>query len=439
MKDTKDLEFQIFACMLIHPKVIDEVDFDDKYFKFKNVLHYMIDLYHKYHGIDSNIIIQDGNNTNAMMFVMELIEYEINWKNIYGYYKQLKETWRNNNIDILTEQFKNKKITYNDFTKKMFNITNEDFDDEELLKVNDINNEVKIEREYTDIDELDYLLKGLEYGKLSLFSGITNHGKTTLMIQFAKNFIKEHKKVFYFSGEQTAEEFKNFLYVGMCKKEQLEFVKDEHNSRIYDTKPKDEILKYFDNIYANDLVVYNNNIIQNDVDKMIKVMKKAFNQGVRLFFIDNFMQLDNSEKLEEQTRIVELFKRFAMKNNVIVCLVAHPRKTQFMKNRLTIFDIAGTQNIANKSANICTIMRTDLLNESDYNEIKSVLIKNNYNIDQCDSVIEVLKTKGNACKMVGLKYDRETKVYYEANKCSESEVEMFEENKNKKRRNSSYE
>jgi hypothetical protein len=172
---------------------------------------------------------------------------------------------------------------------------------------------------------------------------------------------------------------------------------------------------------------------------MIKVMKKAYNQGVRLFFIDNFMQLDNSEKLEEQTKIVELFKRFAMKNNVIVCLVAHPRKTQFMKSRLTIFYIAGTQNIANKSANICTIMRTDLLNEADYKEVENVLLGNNYDIKKCDAVVEVLKTKGNACKMVGLKYNREIKNYYEAERINAEEYKAFLETKEKRRRNSNYE
>ena len=439
MEDTKDLEFQIFTCILLHPEIIDNFDFEDKYFKYKNILNYMIELYYKYQGLDTNIIIKDNRNPNAMDLVFELLNYEVRWQNIFGYYKQLKETWRNNNIDLVTNQFKNKQINYNEFTKKMFELTNDDFDDEELLKPNDIDNELKVEREYTQIDELDYLLKGLEYGKLSLFSGITNHGKTTLMIQFAKNLIRQHKKVFYFSGEQTAEEFKNYLYVGMCTKDQLEFIRDEYNPRIYDTKPKDEVLKYFDNVFANDFVVYNNNIIQNDIDKMIKVMKKAFYQGVRIFFIDNFMQLDNSEKLEEQTRIVEMFKRFAMKHNVIVCLVAHPRKTQFMKSRLTIFDIAGTQNIANKSANICTIMRTDLLNESDYSEVETVLMNNNYDIKKCDAVIEVLKTKGNACKMVGLKYNKELKVYCEAQHCSEQDLQKFQESKNKKRRNSNYE
>ena len=438
MKDTRELEFQIFACMLMNPEIIDQLTFEVKYFKYGKILIYLTDLYHQYQGLDINIISHDGKNDRAMSFIIDLLEYEVSWKNIFGYYKQLKEIWRNNNIDLVTEKFKRKQIDYNEFSKQMFELTNEDFDDEELLKPTEIASNVNVQREYTYINELDFLLKGLEYGKLNLFSGITNHGKTTLMIQFAKNFIKRHKKVFYFSGEQTAEEFKNYLYVGMCKKDQLKFVQDLYNPRIYDTMPKDEVVRYFDNIYENDFYVYNNNVIENNINKMIKVMKKAYNRGVRLFFVDNFMQLDNSEKLEEQTKIVEAFKRFAMKNNSIVCLVAHPRKTQFMKNRLTIFDIAGTQNIANKSSNICTIMRTDLLNDTDYEEMRSMLLKNNYDINQCDSIVEVLKTKGNACKVVGLKYDPELKSYYEAPRLSVSEVQNKKEEHLRKRTNQTY-
>lgn len=438
MKDTKDLEYRIFACILMKPKIIDEFELDGKYFKDNKILECLIDIYKKYHGLDTSIIIQDGRFKKSMNLIIELLNYEVVYTNIYGYYKQLKETWRNNNIEMITTKFKNGIISYDNFTQEIYRYTNENFDEDELLAPYEISDELKVEREYTDIDELDYLLKGLEYGKLSLFSGITNHGKTTLMIQFAKNFIRKHKKVFYFSGEQTAEEFKNYLYVGMCTKDQIEFVRDKHNSRIYDTKPKDEVLKYFNNIYFNDFYVYNNNLVENNVDKMIKVMNKALNNGVRIFFIDNFMQLDNSEKLEEQTRIVEMFKRFAMQNNVIVCLVAHPRKTQFMKNRLTIFDIAGTQNIANKSSNICTIMRTDLLNENDTKEVENVLMNNNYKISDCDAVVEVLKTKGNACKMVGLKYNKELKVYYEAPRSSEKDFIEYQESKKKKRRAESY-
>lgn len=435
MKDTKTLEYRIFGCLIIKPQILEYYEFEEKYFTEKNFLNYLKECYRKYKNIDVPILTQNGKYLKMIDLMFEAADTEINSSNIYGYYKQLKENWRENQIEFLTNQLKNKQIEFVDFSKQMFELTKDDFDDEELLTLDKINNLAKIEREYTEIKELDYLLKGLEYGKMNLWSGITNHGKTTLMIQIAKECLKKHKKIFYFSGEQSAEEFKNYLYVGMCKKEYLEYLKDEHNERIIDIKPKEEIINYFDNLYSKELFLYNNNLIENDINKMIKVMKKAFNQGTRIFFIDNFMQLDNSEMLEEQTKIVEQFKRFARDKKCIVNLVAHPRKTQFQKSRLTIFDIAGTQNIANKSANICTIMRKDMLNDSDLEEVKKVLLLNDYDIERCDSILEVLKTKGNACKMVGLVYDKDTKTYKEAIKLpSEEAMQIYQQRSQKKRR-----
>ena len=435
MKDTKTLEYRIFGCLIIKPQILEYYEFEEKYFTEKNFLNYLKECYRKYKNIDVPILTQNGKYLKMIDLMFEAADTEINSNNIYGYYKQLKENWRENQIEFLTNQLKNKQIEFVDFSKQMFELTKDDFDDEELLTLDKINNLARIEREYTEIKELDYLLKGLEYGKMNLWSGITNHGKTTLMIQIAKECLKKHKKIFYFSGEQSAEEFKNYLYVGMCKKEYLEYLKDEHNERIIDIKPKEEIINYFDNLYSKELFLYNNNLIENDINKMIKVMKKAFNQGTRIFFIDNFMQLDNSEMLEEQTKIVEQFKRFARDKKCIVNLVAHPRKTQFQKSRLTIFDIAGTQNIANKSANICTIMRKDMLNDSDLEEVKKVLLLNDYDIERCDSILEVLKTKGNACKMVGLVYDKDTKTYKEAIKLpSEEAMQMYQQRNQKKRR-----
>ena len=434
MKNIKEIENKIFSCIILHPKILEEYDFDEKYFIEKNFLRYLIKCYNEYKNLEITTISQNGKYPKLISLCIELMQEEISWKSIYGYYKQLKEMWRDNQIEIITNQLKNKQIEFSEFSKQMFELTKDDFDDEELLTLDKINNLTEIEREYTEIRELDYLIKGLEYGRMNLWSGITNHGKTTLMIQIAKECLKKHKKIFYFSGEQSAEEFKNYLYVGMCNKDQLEFLKDKHNERIIDTKPKDEIINYFDNIYSKELFLYNNNLIENDINKMIKVMRKAFNQGVRIFFIDNFMQLDNSEMLEEQTKIVEQFKRFARDKKCIVNLVAHPRKTQFQKSRLTIFDIAGTQNIANKSANICTIMRKDMLNDSDLEEVKKMLLLNDYDIERCDSILEVLKTKGNACKMVGLVYDKETKTYKEAYKMPSDEAKKLYQNNQRKRR-----
>ena len=423
----QELEEKIFCSILICPKLLEEINFNSVYFKNDKFLNLLKKIYQSYNGLDVSIITSlSKDKGKASEFIANVLTKEVTSANAFAYYKRLRELYFEETVMEYANKLSSQEINYQEFNQKINELNNLDFDSQEILNPNDITINVEVEREYTNIKELDYLLKGVEYGKLTLWSGITNAGKTSLMTQFAKECLKQHKKIFYFSGEQTASEFKNYLYVGMCTKEQLDFIKDPKNERIYDTKPKQQVIDYFDNIYSSELFIYNNDIPNNTIDNMIKVMTKALNQGVRIFFIDNFMQLDNSEKLEEQTRIVEKFKRFARDKNAIINLVAHPRKTQFMKCRLTIFDIAGTQNIANKSANICSIIRTDMLTDTERDEVGYVLYKSGYNIDRCDGIVEVIKTKGNSCKMVGLEYDKEFKTYKEASKLSKNELVSLE-------------
>ncbi len=426
--DENEIEEFLLACIFLYPEVTKEINFEDKFFVNKKLLNMFKKVYQEYGYLDIPLIVQLAKDKQkALDRIMALMEYVVIKDSTSSYYQRLKEKYIKDETNKLVAKLNTLEIDYQEFTDCVKELNEIEISNNNgLLTTKDIVIDEKIEREYTNISELDYLLKGIEYGKLSLWSGITNHGKTTLMIQFAKECLKQHKKIFYFSGEQSASEFKNYLYVGMCRKEQLDFIKDSHNDKIYDTKPKQEVIDYFDDIYSSDLYIYDNNMLDNTVTNMLKTMKNALHKGVRIFFIDNFMQLDNSERLEEQTRIVELFKRFARDNNVIVNLVAHPRKTQFMKSRLTIFDIAGTQNIANKSSNICTIMRTDILSDTEKSEIGYMLFKSGFNIERCDGIVEVIKTKGNNCKMVGLIYDQEFKTYKQSPKLSQDELKSLE-------------
>ena len=414
--DENEIEEFLLACIFLYPEVTKEINFEDKFFVNKKLLNMFKKVYQEYGYLDIPLIVQLAKDKQkALDRIMALMGYVVVKDNTSSYYQRLKEKYIKDETNKLVAKLNMLEIDYQEFTDCIKELNEiETSNNNGLLTTKDIFIDEKIEREYTNISELDYLLKGIEYGRLSLWSGITNHGKTTLMIQFAKECLKQHKKIFYFSGEQSASEFKNY------------FIQDSHNDKIYDTKPKQQVIDYFDDIYSNDLYIYDNNMLDNTITNMLKMMKNALHRGVRIFFIDNFMQLDNSEKLEEQTRIVELFKRFARDNNVIVNLVAHPRKTQFMKSRLTIFDIAGTQNIANKSSNICTIMRTDILSDSEKSEIGYVLFKSGFSIERCDGIVEVIKTKGNNCKMVGLTYDREFKTYKQSPKLSQDELKSLE-------------
>lgn len=385
--------------------------------------------YSKKNNLDVLELVKTYDEVKPLQkIIMEYYQYAVNYVMGSSFFKDNEERlikkWQKWSTSQLFKQYEEGKIEYKNLKIKLDEINQNQF----FKNILDISNDIEDttptstkEREYTGMSQLDYLTKGMEYGTLNVWSAVTNGGKTTLMTQFAKNFIRKGKKVFYFNGEQTGKEFKNNLFVSMCSKEQIQYVEDENNKKILDIMPKPEMTKYFNDLLRNTLYVYNNEIPKNDIDTMINVMDEAFRKGVRIFFIDNFMQLDNSEQLDQQTRIVEKFKRFARNKNTIVILVAHPRKLNFGVTRLNIFDISGTQNISNKATNICTIMRKDTMSDDEKERLKLYLLDNGYLLDDCDSVIEVLKTKGNKNGVVGLTYDRDLKTFREVRRLTDDE------------------
>lgn len=413
MIDTKETEYLIFLCLCCG---CENLDMDEKYFTMKNEFRFLKKIRDRYPNMDfENTKFKITDEEKWRKFIDDLFTRDtqvLRIKGIESYYKLLKDEYNNNLILQAQEDFKNKKITKAQLMNKLNSI--EDDEEQAPLTIDQVKQETSIEREYTNLKELDYLTKGIEYGKVTIWTGVTNAGKTTMVTQFARECLLNDKKIFFFAGEQTASEFKNYLYITMCKSNEIEYIEDEHNKTIRDYKPIDSKIEEYDALFKDKIYLYDNNNKNHTISSLFKSMEYCIKKGVRIFFIDNFMQIENTEKLEEQTNIIEKIKQFAMRNNIIINLVVHPRKMLNRTSRLSLFDISGSQNISNKASNIISIMRTDNLSKEDYETIKTELAKNYYNIEDCKSVIEVLKTKGNGGKMIGLNYNSENKTYEEA-------------------------
>lgn len=411
MIDTKEMEYNIFLCLCCG---CENLDMEEKYFTMKKEFNFLKKIRDRYPNMDfSNTKIQITDNEKWKNFIDNLFDrdiYNLRTKGIKDYYRLLKDIYNKNILIQAQEDYKEGKITKNQLKEKINKIEDEEI--QEPLTLDNITQE-KVEREYTNINELDYLTKGIEYGKITIWTGVTNAGKTTMVTQFARECLLNNKKIFFFAGEQSASEFKNYLYITMCKPNEIDYTEDPHNKTIRDYKPIESKIKEFDEKFKGMIYLYDNNNKNHTLNSILKSMEYCISKGVRIFFIDNFMQIENTEKLEEQTNIMEKIKQFAMRNNIIINLVVHPRKLLNRTARLSLFDISGSQNISNKASNIISIMRTDNLSKDDYEMIKKELEKNFYDIEKCKSVIEVLKTKGNGGKMLGLNYNLENKTYEE--------------------------
>ena len=289
-------------------------------------------------------------------------------------------------------------------------------------------------RTLSGIEELDYNTSGFEMGCVTIWTGLTNAGKTTVMTMIAKKTIEQGERIFFFNGEQTKEDFKNNLYIQASSKKDL-IRKQYRNSIVYDTFVKEEKARELEKIYGNKIYIYNNEV-ERDINSLLYAMEELRKeQKIRVFFLDNFMQIDiKSENVfQEQTNIMEKLRTFAVNKKVHIHLVAHPRKIERFQVRLSLYDIAGSSNLSNKAYNIISIMRMDKIknDNKEKEKLERELLELNYDLNTIDTVLEIIKTKGQNHKsnLVALKYDRELRTFEPSRKTNKDEIEFKKDEK----------
>lgn len=235
-----------------------------------------------------------------------------------------------------------------------------------------------------------------------------------MLTLLARETVRQGNKVFFFNGEQTKDDFKNNLYKQSVTKDDI-FAVRYKDTDIYDFYVKPEKQKELDTLYGEKIIVFNNNS-KRDIDTLLLAMQEAFElEDVRCFILDNFMQIDidGDNVYQEQTKIMEKLRTFAVNKNVHIHLVAHPRKIENYQTRLSLFDVAGSMNIPNKAYNIISIIRksTVIPDSTEYNKLKIDMYEEGYDFEKSDGVLEILKTKGNTIGLIGLTFDKTLKTY----------------------------
>lgn len=302
-------------------------------------------------------------------------------------------------------------------------------------------NDISKPRVLSGIEDLDYNISGFEMGLITIWTGLTNAGKTTVMTMIAKKTIEQGERVFFFNGEQTKEDFKNNLYIQASNKKDLVRVQ-YRNSIVNDTFVTKAKAQELEKIYGNKIFIFNNESAR-DIDTLLYAMEEVRKrEKIRVFFLDNFMQIDikSDNVFQEQTNIMEKLRTFAVNKKVHIHLVAHPRKTERFQVRLSEHDILGSSNLSNKAGNIISIMRMDKIrnDNKEKEKLEKELFNLDYDLNTVDTVLEIIKTKGQNFKisLVGLQYDRELRTFTPSRKLYNEEKEKikynYEENSKEK-------
>ena len=189
----------------------------------------------------------------------------------------------------------------------------------------------------TGIKEIDNTLSGgLHLGQVILLTGKRGDGKSTFMSQLICDATEQNYNSFVYSGELMDFYFKRWIDMQFAGKGNL------RNTEI------DKLNQW----YHDKIFLYDNNAIDDDeeTEKLVDIIEKAIQRyDVQLICLDNLMTaIDvgmNEDLYRAQSKFVGRLAKIAKNYNVVIILVAHPRKS---KEGFTNDDVSGSADITNK-------------------------------------------------------------------------------------------
>lgn len=199
------------------------------------------------------------------------------------------------------------------------------------------------------ISAVDEVLGGFYFGQLVVITGERGEGKSTLASQFATMGIKAGHSVFFYSGELMDWYFRAWIDYQIAGPEYINTMCNTFGHETYsiDGNVYPGIAEW----YRGRFFLYDNSsVLKEDREGLIPTVIKAIRQhGCSIVFIDNLMTAISdditSDIYRQQTEFVKKLANIAKQMNVIIFLIAHPRKTNGYSFEND--DVAGSSNITN--------------------------------------------------------------------------------------------
>ena len=230
----------------------------------------------------------------------------------------------------------------------------------------------------TGYAELDSLIGGMYGGMLTVWSGYTGSGKSTILSNIILNGIEEGNKTFVYSGELAKEDFKEWMDLQVSGTKHL----TSYNCPVKKQAipiAKEENYKFIDDFYDGMIYLYDTGDLATDDDTIKAMEYMAKKEGTKIFVIDNLMTMkmtQNGDLNEKQGNLIIRLKHFATTFNAVVHLVAHPKKPAQGQTRVDKYSVSGTANIVNLADRVIgfhRITNKDRADDTNYLEFNNIL------------------------------------------------------------------
>ena len=179
------------------------------------------------------------------------------------------------------------------------------------------------------IPKLDEALGGLALGAITVFTGMPGHGKSTLTGLIALNAIEQGYNVCAYSGELSKEQFQSWILYQAAGSDFITLKYDAIKDKDVPVVDYGARMRILDHVRDHFFLFDNNEIFEsNQTEAILKAFTAvARKYGVKLFIVDNLLTAlsDCDEETKAQGRFVSMLKRFALRFDAHVIIVARPR------------------------------------------------------------------------------------------------------------------
>lgn len=410
----EEKEEDLIGYIIRNPKFIDELQVKPKYLVNKDnrkLLEYLISCYKQ-----KGCLTENDLKVDEFVEQIALIRFDTLYIStlVDRQFKELEKDilidFKKRFIKYLNEQLEKNKISYEEFTKKIeqvskVNITNTYSNT--MLSVRDIDISTNKELEYikSNTFELDNKIKGFALGQLSVWSGSNASAKSTYLNQIALESIEQGYNVGIYSGELVAPRLLKWLINQSAGKQNMLY-HQKGNYYFVDDYTVDSIRQWLD----GKLFIYDNNY-GNKVKDIIQSFEECIkNNNIKILIIDNLMSMDLSKysdnKYDNQSLLIQNLSKLAKELNVHIHFICHPRK---VTNFLRKIDISGSADLTNIADNVFILHRVN----QDFKIKTKEMFKwnDNNSIYNFTNVIEICKNRdfGVEDYFVGLYFEPESK------------------------------
>ncbi len=222
----------------------------------------------------------------------------------------------------------------------------------------------------TGFQRLDSYLGGYFFGgQLIILTGKRGQGKSTVANEFCVSALRQEKKIFAYSGELPDWQYKSWIDFQIAGPQNIvENIYQNGDVKRFITNSNQDLIE---NWYRGKFYLYDNNAVDDDelVDLVTTIEHSVMQYGIDLVIVDNLMTaLDVDMAADEyrcQSKFVKKLSRLAKRLDVVVILVAHPRKNSFTKDENDA--VSGSADITNAADIVMTFKRDE--DTPDYNHL----------------------------------------------------------------------